>query len=314
MLCGPTFWMLLLLSACTATQGSVAKPRPPVTAVAVAPDGKGYLVGSQAGVYWHADAEEPIRLAVQLEHVHAFAFSPDGKSLAVAGGTPGDHGAIELWSWPDRTRLVKLSGHEDTVYDVVWGKDAKLLISAGADRTVRVWDATAKRGTATLKGHSGSVLSLSVSPSGTLLCSGSTDQTIRVWELPSGKLLRSLNNHLGPVHGLAFQPGNETGPLTLASAAGDGTVRIWHPATGRMVRILRHPTAVYAVAWCSRGETLWSGGKDGHVRQLDPTDGTLLHAERVSAGWVISLAACPRTDCVLYGDTTGRAARLPTKR
>src|SRR5262249_21686104 len=155
---------------------------------------------------FHPDAGgQTVRLATQLEHVHALAFAPDGKTLAAAGGTPAESGVVELWTWPGGKLLGRLEGHDDLVYDVAW-LSSGTLATAGADRTVRLWDAATRRATATLTGHSGPVLALAAAPDGSLLCSGSADHTIRVWELPSGKLLRSLNNHLGPVHALAFRP------------------------------------------------------------------------------------------------------------
>jgi len=284
----------------------------PVSALAVTPDGTGYIQGSQAGVVLRSfsnDNEE--RLASQLQHVHALAFSADGKTLAVAGGTPGEAGVVELWSWPAPKLLGKLEGHDDLVYDVAWLPTTATLVTASADRTVRLWDTKTREVTATLTGHSGTVLALAVAPDGTLLCSGSADHTIRVWDARSGKLLRSLTNHLGPVHSLAFRARKNDEPLTLASAGGDATVRLWQPAVGRMLRIVRHPVAVYAAAWDPDGR-LWSGARDGRVRLLGDGE-TFLREHQASQSWIVSLAVSPLSEQLVVGDSAGQVHLIRAK-
>ena len=102
---------------------------------------------------FHDARERPIPTG--LDHVHALAFSPDGSTLAVAGGSPGESGAVELRSWPAGDLLGRLDGHEDVVYDVAWLDGGEALATAGADQVVRVWDARTRREVAALEGHSG---------------------------------------------------------------------------------------------------------------------------------------------------------------
>ena len=105
------------LHAQQATQGG----NPPITALAPTPDGREILAGSQAGVFFTASANKPTKaMTTELDHVHQLAYSRDGSLLAVAGGSPGEFGSVELWSWPERRLIGQLDGHGDVVYDAVW--------------------------------------------------------------------------------------------------------------------------------------------------------------------------------------------------
>jgi WD40 repeat protein len=292
----------------------VPRQGPPITALAIPPQEHRVLVGSQAGVFLAASETESQKvIETTLDHVHDFAFSPDGSVLAVAGGSPAEFGAVELWSWRDRTRIRMLEGHDDVIYAAQWLADAKTLITAAADRTLRVWDTTTGRTLATLVGHSGPVLCLAISPDGKLICSGSADQTIRVWDSGTWKPLRSLTNHLGPVNALTFiSPTAGAGDPQLsylASASGDGTVRIWQPEIGRMVRIVRQPSPVLTIAWRSQW-LLHTGSKDGRVRRINGESGEVVTEEQLSAGWITSIAVERMGSDVWVGDSLGRLRLL----
>lgn len=286
------------------------KARPAITALLVVPEGKAYLQGSQAGVLLRSFAgTDETRLATQLDAVHALAFSPDGKQLAIAGGSPGEAGYVELWSWPERKLQARLKGHEDVIYDAKWLPDGQRLVTASGDRTVRIWNLTAPQDSVVLKGHSGAVLSLALSADGKCLCSGSQDQTIRVWDPEKGLLLRSFDNHFGPVHALAFRPVQAAGqPPYLASASEDGTVRIWQPTIGRMVRIIKHPTPVYGVVWSQRAEQLFTAGKDGTLRTLEDGTATILQQQPLTPDRLTCLSRAG--DQLLLGTSRG-AVQIP---
>ena len=68
------------------------------------------------------------------------AFSPDGRTLAVAGGPK----VLHFWDLEShRDRLAMSDTHADQVNGVLFTRDGKMLISASDDGTIRLWDLAA---------------------------------------------------------------------------------------------------------------------------------------------------------------------------
>jgi WD40 repeat protein/serine/threonine protein kinase len=173
---------------------------------------------------------------------------------------------------------------------VAFSPDGRLLASAAADRTVRVWDLAAGRTVLTLRGHQDSVACVAFSPDGKRLATASQDKTVKLWDAGSGRALRTLKGHLWQVWGIAFSPDGRR----LASAAGDRTVRIWDLATGRTLLTLKgHQYPVTCVAFSPDGKRLASGSSDQTVRLWDAATGRETHTLRGHAFAVARVAFSP---------------------
>ena len=104
------------------------------------------------------------------------------------------------------------------------------IVSAGADRTIVVWDSSSGQPSKVLRQHTASVHALACQ----------TGESAKLGE-----------------------------PL-LASASDDRTVRFWQSSIGRMVRFQRFKSIPRSIAWTPDGRTLIVGCDDGRVIQLDP--------------------------------------------
>jgi WD40 repeat protein len=262
--------LALLFGNAQAAEPAVA---PPITALAIAPDGKSVLAGSQAGLRqlsW-PELKSQGALKTALPHVHDLAFSPRGDRLAVAGGAPAEAGMIEVFSWPDGKLIYRAEPQADLIYAVAWSPDGRRLATASYDHSVNILEASFGKRLRKLEGHSRGVLAVCYLPDGKALVSAGADNSLRVWDAETGRAVRTLDNHTATVHDLAVRPGQSSDALPMvASASDDRTVRLWQPTTGRMVRFAKLSSPPLAVAWSADGKRLAASCVDGHVRVLDP--------------------------------------------
>ena len=80
------------------------------------------------------------------------------------------------------------------------------VLSAGADKLVRVWDTFTGQELFRLVGHTDAVAAVTVSPDGDRAASAGHDGTVRLWDLRLRKELRRFDGHAGTVLCVAFTP------------------------------------------------------------------------------------------------------------
>ena len=96
---------------------------------------------------------------------------------------------IRIYDIANGTELQTLKGHQGgNITDLQFGASDQILVSAGMDKTVRVWDLSdsqAPKLKQTLTGHQDFVFGVAMSPDGKQLASGGWDDRIKVWDTES---------------------------------------------------------------------------------------------------------------------------------
>jgi RNA polymerase sigma factor (sigma-70 family) len=113
----------------------------------------------------------------------AFAFAPDGRTLAVATAD----GTLSVWETATGAIRRQLKGGAaGPATGLAFAPDGRTLAVASRDRGIRFWDLATGTDIGELRGHQGRVTSLAFAAQGRTLFSGSADTTGLVWDL--GKL------------------------------------------------------------------------------------------------------------------------------
>ena len=119
---------------------------------------------------------------VENDRIVSRSLSLDGTMLAVvsAGGN------VTIWGKNDK--LMSIFKHPSQVTNISFSPDRQMLVSASADKMVRLWkvDGTLLK---TLKGHNSAVWSASFSPDGRAIASASADGMVILWNLNVDDLL-----------------------------------------------------------------------------------------------------------------------------
>lgn len=264
----------------------------PVTALHVVQDAYGKeLLASASGDtsvrLWDPNAGETWMVFTGVDAtVTAIVSLVDAQGRRLLAAAAGRD--IHVWDLADGSSVTVLSAHSDAVLCLAAvDGPSPLLVSAGKDRVLRLWD-TEDWSHSVTRGHLGSVAALAVGrlpDGGRFLLSAGADCVLRRWTLPSSLSPRSgatidgvMYGHTGPVHALAVAK-TSGGRYLAVSGGGDGTVRVWDPERLSAYRVVPGMVRdVRALAPFDLGErTLVAvAGKGSRIAIVDPVGGEVL--------------------------------------
>jgi len=200
--------------------------------------------------------------------VHDLSFDPKGRWLASAGS---DHRAL-VWTTEPQQRIIFLRGHVlASAWSIEFSPGGDHVLTASADKTARIWDASTGRELLTLR-HPSHLAIARFSPDGLRVATGADDGAVRIWDSASGALLDTLTGHKQPVGALGW----DRGGAELVSGATDGTVRVWSIATGKpLLDLAAHDgkAVVFAAFHPSRPNVIVTIGVDDSTVVWDEATG-----------------------------------------
>jgi WD40 repeat protein len=118
--------------------------------------------------------------------------------------------------------------HDAPVNDAIFSPDGRVIVTAGADGIVGIWERETGRLVHRLRGHQDDryhreVFRVAFSPEGKMVASAGKGGIVRLWDVESGAELDRFDRHTGSIMHIGF---NREGTHLLSTSA-DCTVRVW---------------------------------------------------------------------------------------
>jgi len=200
------------------------------------------------------------------------AFSGDNRQI-VSGSRDNK---IKLWNTVGQCKYTMgeaEGSHQDWVTCVRFSPNNEdpVIVSAGCDHLVKVWNLNNCKLKFNLKGHTGHINTVDISPDGSLCASGGKDGKAMLWDLNEGKSLSQLDAG-AEINALTFSPNR----YWLCAATG-GWIKIWDLESKAIVDELKPdfgsepskkaiPIQCTSLAWSADGQTLYAGYTDNIIR------------------------------------------------
>ena len=173
----------------------VYKFAPAMTSVALSPDGSLIAAACRSEVVLvSTQTEAPVkRLPTRCDLLTHVEFTPDGKTLVAAGGSPSRYGELSVFDVASGKLLFTRRVGHDTLFRGNVAPDGSTIALGGAKGIAYVIPLNKKGDVRALELHSDWVLDAAFSPDGKLLVTGSRDKTVKVASVETGRLLRTIS-------------------------------------------------------------------------------------------------------------------------
>ncbi|MEQ8192056.1 MAG: protein kinase, partial [Candidatus Eremiobacterota bacterium] len=164
---------------------------------------------------------------------------------------------------PKDFTLTTRFGHTSGVTSVSFIQDSKLIVSAGQDGNIKIWDMNKKILLHTLEGHRGEIKSISLSPDGQYMaCCGNN---VTLWDLKNKKLLHMFEEVEEGIEKVEF---DSTGNMLIW--AGGNKIVLHNREEGILLCTLEgHHDKIKTFALSRDNKFLCSAGRDLWVNLWD---------------------------------------------
>lgn len=292
-----------------------------VRSIAFSPDGEDFVTGGGTGivaVFRASDGETRWRDVNPLSlQTYSVEYHPNGQEIATSG-TP--ESPVRIWDAKSGSLLRQfVDPHpKQTFGDVCcvrYSRDGTFLVSAGDDRTLKLWKNDTGELLRTEIGHTNWIRWLEFSPDGQWIATASRDSTIGIWQANNLELLTKLRGHKEYVYCLGWSPDGKS--LISCSNGEDHSVMLWDAMQGpserrlageaALLRVYPREDSVNALAISRAPRILCAGHQGGAITAWNLDSGqelaNLVTPDEVE---VSAIAITPDAKRIVAGKANGR--------
>jgi WD40 repeat protein/serine/threonine protein kinase len=284
-----------------------------VYAAAFSPDGARVVTGSwdRTARVWDAKTGAAIlTLKGDTDGVTSASFSPDGSRILTGSHTQtakvwDANRGLDNFTVEDPADRIPLQGQPRDLRLAVLSPDRTLVLTAGQDKRVRLWDARTGAELLTLKGHTAVLTSASFSPDGSRVATAGYDGTARVWDAATGAEILVLKGGGKIVYSPCYSPDGKR----IVTGDDDGTARVWDAKTGAELLTLKgHTSCVVSASFSADGSRIVTGSWDRTAKVWDAISGAELLTLKGHTEYVTSASFNPDGSRIVTGswDRTAR--------
>lgn len=173
---------------------------------------------------------------------------------------------IDLWNIHQGTKLKTLTGHSDTITNLIASQDGKWLVSNGKDHRAFLWKLPPGRQfSVLLNSDRQPITSVAISPDSQLLATSTKPHTMQIWNLQSGQLMQTIRMEEDTpqdgeetITSIDFSPTN-----LLICSTNNNRIMVWKPQDGHLQQVFAgHTRSIKHLQVSSSEPILYSFGQD----------------------------------------------------
>ena len=213
--------------------------------------------------------------------VESIAVSPDGKTMAWAGGAFFRRSASEftragiltVWNVQTGAQRLALDDHNlrDTEGNLIEGTnravtavaispDGRYLVSGAENGVIYLWDLINGARLREFIGHADRITHITFNTNGTQFLTSAADRVAIVWSLADGQILRRFSGHRGAVNFAAFNADN----TLVVTGAQDSRIIVWDVETGQSLQqFIGGDAPITSVVFSPNSQFVLSGALNG---------------------------------------------------